>query len=101
MKYVFEDVDTGEQVDMDFDSECPPHIGETVSVHGATFRRIPSFTINAAQVARVTHQYPYVSRRLPRNPEGCNCTPDGKPIITSQRHEREIMGRYDLIRSEE
>jgi hypothetical protein len=36
-------------------------------------------------------KYPYVSSRLPRNLEGCRCTPEGKPIVESKSHEANIL----------
>lgn len=42
--------------------------------------------------SRMDAKYPYVSRRLPRNVfRNCRHTKDGKPIIESKAHEREIM----------
>lgn len=42
--------------------------------------------------------YPYVSNRLPRNLEGCKTDTNGKPVIMSKRHEREIASRHGYAR---
>lgn len=36
---------------------------------------------------------PYVSNRLPRHLEGQPCTPEGKPIVSTQAQERDIMSQ--------
>jgi hypothetical protein len=43
-------------------------------------------------------KYPYASSRLPRGLEGCKTDRNGKPIITSKKHEREIMARHGYAR---
>lgn len=41
--------------------------------------------------ARMDAKYPYTSSVLPRFMKGCRHTRDGKPIIESKAHERNVM----------
>ncbi|MGD9631424.1 MAG: hypothetical protein AB7V18_19465 [Pyrinomonadaceae bacterium] len=43
-------------------------------------------------------KYPYVSNRLPRNLEGCKTDHNGKPVVMSKKHEREIMAKHGYSR---
>jgi hypothetical protein len=61
-------------------------------------------------VERKTWGYPYVSNALPTTIKGCKMVQQKnkngslsrpKPLIESRRHEREVMARNDLVRSEE
>lgn len=53
--------------------------------------------VNAAyQQGRL--QYPYVSNRLPRHLAGCPTDKQGKPVILSQAHEREVASRHGYTR---
>lgn len=54
--------------------------------------------VNAEQVATQVKGYPYVSHRLPRNLDGCECDRSGKPVIRNPRHEREVMARHGYKR---
>ena len=75
-----------------------PSIGEVVTIKGENYTRLVSDYQVSAEVETVTHKYPYVSRSMPKNLAGCETNKKGQPIITSRRHEREIMGRYGLKR---
>lgn len=102
--YAFESKD-GKQRELSFPMSKAPSIGTEILIDGKPFRRIPSFTLADAQIARRTHKYPYVSHRLPGNLEGAESVRvkrrDGsygreKPLIRSREHEREIASRWDL-----
>jgi hypothetical protein len=63
-----------------------------------------------AGVSRTTWGYPYVSNALPTTLQGCKMVRQKKkngtfsrpkPLIQSQRHEREVMARNDLQRAED
>jgi len=95
--YLFKDEDNND-VEHFFDTSNAPSIGEQVMVDGVLCTRRASFLIDSAGIERKTHKYPYVSRSLCRNIEGCNTTEDGKPIITSQNHEREVAARHDMVK---
>lgn len=97
MIYEFVDTASGERRDVIFGFSDAPRIGETITHEGATLRRVPSCTVSAG-VDAVTHGYPYVSNSMPRNIDGCDTTPQGKPIIKSRRHEREVCARHGCER---
>lgn len=106
MIYVFESK-AGERQDIHFPVDEAPRIGDEILIDGVPFKRVPSFHINSAQIARVTHQYPRVSNSLPARMEGVKTVrqkrKDGsltrsKPLITSQNHEKELMRQHDLAR---
>jgi hypothetical protein len=75
-----------------------PSIGSVIERDGERFTRLVSDAQVSAEVEVVTHKYPYVSQQMPRNLPGCETNKKGQPIISSRRHEREIMGRYGLER---
>jgi hypothetical protein len=91
MKYEFED-ENGNLVEINLPMREAPSIGSIITHDGRTLRRIASLV----QVDPATNrsQYPYVSTALPRRLEGCRTDKKGKPIVTSKRHEREIMARH-------
>lgn len=91
MKYEFSD-EQGQVVELDMPMSQAPSIGSAIVHEGRRLVRIPS----AVQVDPATNrsQYPYVSHALPRNLAGCKTAGGGKPIITSKRHERNIMSRH-------
>lgn len=93
--YPFKHVEDERYIDLAFRPDHAPRIGEVVKAHGEHWRRIPSGSVSA-QVGRAVHGYPRVSNALPRNMPGADATPDGKPIIRSQRHERELQARHGL-----
>ena len=84
MRYEFEAED-GERIDIVYHMGEAPEIGQVVEVGDKRFKRIPSNSSSPAKVWR-----PYVSSRLPRNLPGCECTPEGKPIINTQAQERSV-----------
>ncbi len=69
-----------------------PSIGAIITHEGRTLTRIASFM--QIDPATNRHQYPYVSTSLPRRLSGCKVTGQGKPIIESKRHERNIMAQH-------
>lgn len=91
MKYEFLDSD-GNVVEIAMMMRDAPSIGSIITHEGQTLTRIAS----TPQVDPGTNrsQYPYVSTSLPRKLEGCKTTKQGKPIVMSKRHEREIMARH-------
>ena len=93
--YAFKDKD-GNDHELFFNASEAPSIGSTESGNGKTLTRVPSFMLDAEGIARKTHQYPYVSRSLPRNLEGAECNKQGQPIIRSQAHERDVASRHDM-----
>jgi hypothetical protein len=96
--YDFRRESDGKVVEMFYLMSKVPSIGEVVNVEGENYTRLVSDYQVSAEVETVTHKYPYVSRSMPKNLAGCETNKKGQPIITSRRHEREIMGRYGLKR---
>lgn len=90
--YSFVDESTGESVELHYSMANAPSIGTTVEVDGRRLTRV----VSDYQVddARNRSQYPYVSSSLPRNLEGCTTNSQGKPVIMSRRHEKEVMARH-------
>jgi hypothetical protein len=91
MKYEFED-SQGNVVELDMRMSEAPAIGDIITHDGVTLRRIASIPQVDAGTCR--GQYPYVSHALPRKLAGCQTTRDGKPIIKSKRHERNVMSQH-------
>lgn len=97
MIYEFVDTTTGESKELHYRMSAAPSIGETVRWQGKEYRRVASCNIDAGLEAKV-HGYPYVSNSLPRNLAGCETNKQGKPIISSGTHERNVMGRHGYER---
>lgn len=97
--YLFKDEDNND-VEHIFTSDETPKIGEQVMIDGKLCTRRASFLIDSAGIERKTHKYPYVSRSLCRNSDGCKHTKTGQPIITSQKHEREVAARHDMVKDQ-
>jgi len=93
--YSFVD-DSGQEHELFFNASEAPRIGSEISGNGKTLTRVASFMLDTEGIARKTHQYPYVSRSLPRNLEGTDCNKQGQPIIRSQAHERDVASRHDM-----
>ena len=96
--YVFEDVETKEQQDLFYRSKDVPKIGDVVNEDGRELRRVASFVLASAGIARKPHKYPDVSRPLPLNLGGCDCNSKGQPIIKSQAHERNVASEHDMAK---
>jgi hypothetical protein len=102
--YMFHDPE-GNEVTAFYSMAEAPKIGDMRVINGQECRRVPSFQIDAG-VARKTHQYPYLSNRLPTTIRGCELKrgrPGGrlKPEIRSRNHELEVMAQNDLQRDGE
>ena len=97
MIYEFVNTETNAPKELHYRMSEAPSIGETVTVQGKEYRRVASCNIDAGLEAKV-HGYPYVSNSLPRNLAGCETNKQGKPIITSGTHERNVMGRHGYER---
>jgi hypothetical protein len=93
MIYLFETKE-GAKIELDFPMGTAPKIGDWIIRNGVEMQRVVSFHLDDGGIARKVHQYPYTSQTLPRNLEGCDHNKQGKPIITSQNHEKEIMSRH-------
>ena len=96
--YDFKRQSDGKVVEIFYSMSTVPSIGKVVTIEGEDYTRLVSDYQVSAEVETVTHKYPYVSRSMPKNLAGCETNKKGQPIITSRRHEREIMGRYGLKR---
>ena len=96
--YLFRD-EKGIEVESYYRYEDAPRIGDTVDIGGSKCTRVASFIIDSAGIERKTHKYPYVSRALPRNLTGVNnYDKQGRPIIRSQSHERDVAARHDMVK---
>ena len=97
MIYEFVNDRTGDAVELSFSMNTVPSIGEIIEHEGEKLRRIAGCQVDAGMEAKV-HGYPYVSSSLPRNLKGCDTNRQGKPIVTSRRHEREVISRHGYSR---
>ena len=93
MIYVFQDVESGETLDLDFPLGKAPKIGKVIKRDGRRLRRIASCYLAVAQISRGVWGWPFRSESLPRG-----CCPEsqdvkGRAIIKSQAHEREVLAR--------
>ena len=100
MLYTFKNEATGELVDLPYSSDSVPRIGEEIQHEGQTLVRVFSGLINSEAVARVTHQYPFVSRSMPKGSVPDSCDKEGRPVIRSRAHEREVFARTGYRREE-
>lgn len=97
MIYDFVNDITGKTVELHYSMANVPSIGEVIEHEGEKLRRIACCQVDAGIDAKV-HGYPYVSSSLPRNLKGCDTNRQGKPIVTSRRHEREVISRHGYSR---
>ena len=90
--YSFIDESTGECIELTYSMRDAPAIGTTVEVDGKRLTRV----VSEFQVDPATNrsQYPYVSNSLPRGLAGCRTNSQGKPVIMSRRHERNVMAQH-------
>ena len=95
MIYEYFNRKTDERIERNFPMGKYP---DTVKHNGQTFKRIISVPQISADVKNVVHKYPYVSSALPKKLPGCEHTKDGKPIITSRQHERNIASQENCYR---
>lgn len=95
MKYEFLDSE-GNVVELDMRMGDAPAIGDIITHDGRELRRVAS--IPQVDPGTNRHQYPYVSHALPRRMAGCKTTREGKPIIESKRHERNVMAQHGLAK---
>lgn len=97
--YDFTD-ERGEPVEVHYPMSGVPSIGATVQHpdYGLITR-----VASKAQISpnHCSGTYPYVSRALPDTIPGCPRNAAGKPIVTSRKHERELMARHNLVRIED
>lgn len=101
MIYEFQ-ADDGEIIQENFPMKFCPEIGTPLVRDGKTYKRIFSrggLLFNDAQVATTVHGYPRTDVTLPKGDDvGGGMDPEGRPIIRSQAHEREVMARYGMRR---
>jgi hypothetical protein len=91
--------DDGQEIESFFEFDEAPKIGDVVDINGIQCTRVPSFVLDSAGINRKTHQYPYVSRALPRNLSGVgDYDKKGRPIIRSQAHERNVASEHGYIK---
>ncbi len=102
MRYVFRAED-GEEVELPFEMDEAPTIGETVEVDGKTFKRVFCGMIGVGIIA-MHSKYPYLSSHMDPTPGSVKGgitvqTKRGKAkvLIKSKKHEREVMARNDLV----
>lgn len=97
--YEFQNLDNeGDIMEKVYPMGQAPEIGELVYDRGAWYKRIVSQSHISADVKNVVHGYPYTSRALPKNLEGCSVNKRGQPIIKSRQHEKEVCARHGYIR---
>jgi hypothetical protein len=98
--YLFESKD-GVLLELPFASAAAPRIGEEIMHDGKLWTRIPSFVIGKGTMERKS-KYPYVSSALPPTVTGCKFVRSKsgrmKPVIESERHEREVAARHNLTK---
>lgn len=97
MLYEFQN-EHGETIALDYPMCDAPSIGSKITVDGCIYTRIPSNAIISAAVKRITHQYPFVSRSLPRGLCPRSQDHEGRPIVRDRAHEREIMAMTGTVK---
>jgi hypothetical protein len=96
-QYLFEDVATEEKVRLVYSMSDAPSIGSVIEMGDQKYRRLPE-TDMQVDVGACRWNYPYVSQSLPRNLDGCKTNSQGKPIITSRRHEANVASQHGYVR---
>lgn len=107
-EYTFLNEQTGERFDLFYHMAEVPTIGEEIIHNGQVLRRVASSRFHG-KTGALGHLdiYPYVSNSLPTTVQGCKMVrerrKDGKlsrpkPLIRSERHEREVMARNNLVK---
>ena len=87
MIYEYEAED-GSIVEIDKPLARCDYVGKVIVHEGRRVKRVASRGTSSPPVWK-----PYISSRLPRNLEGCQCTKEGKPLIGTQAQEREVAAR--------
>ena len=87
----------GEIVSRYFAASAIPELGATVTIDGVDCVRILSCPQIDAGVRQKVHGFPYVSYSMPRQLSGAEHDSAGRPVITSQRHEREMCRRHNRV----
>ena len=83
----------GEVVTRFYSADRAPEIGSVINIDGEPCTRIIS-TPRTSMENSFRHGYPRVSYTLPRGIEDAPCMPDGKPVITSKKHQDELCKKY-------
>ena len=90
--YPFENLKTGEIVDMFLTMDETPKIGATITYQSEEWVRLPSPCQVSAAVARICHKFPYKSHSSCKNAPGASgYDKNGVAIISSQRNLREFV----------
>lgn len=89
---------SGEVRDFFYPMREAPSIGETVEIDGQTWTRLPSAAHIGVEPAR--SRYPIESISLPPTVPGCKISKNGRPIIRSQEHARQIADTHGLSLAE-
>ncbi len=86
---------TGDMIERSFGmAQAKP---ERIKERGLTYDRIYG-AAPATDAINAGNKYPYVSSRLPLRLEGCPHNEKGKTVITSAKHEREVMAKHGYRR---
>ena len=96
--YLFVNQSDGSKVEAYYPVDDAPRIGDLVEIQEEVCRRIATFNLDVAGIARKTHKYPYLCKSLPRNLRGCECNNMGQPVIKSQAHERNVASEHDMAK---
>lgn len=92
----------GAAVEEEYPMDGPKHpkIGKRIVRGGKTYKRILStgISIDDGGIAMDNIGYPRPSRSLKKWLSGADHDKDGRPIITSKRHERSMCERHGYIR---
>lgn len=90
--YDFQDVTTGERVEIAFPMRDVPSIGEVVTHEGREVRRVPHSTVSMADRGFI----PFASETLPTGTPGFKQTADGRCIVeTKAQLDRHIAKHND------
>lgn len=90
--------DDGEIVEASYPMRRAPKVGNVYTVTNTAGEKVKATRIMSLPQVRGDPWKPYISSRLPRNIEGVNCTPAGKPIIETKAQEANIAAKLGYER---
>lgn len=82
--YVFEDIQTGDQVELPLPMSRAPGYGKTIVHEGRTLKRVVESSCNMIKPFKA-----YVTRVIPKNTKGFKHTPKGHCVVETPRQERQ------------
>lgn len=98
MFYEFRLVGGSEIIQRNYPMAEAPEVGSILVDGGKQYMRIFSTPQISADVANITHGYPYESHTFGDMGDACEVSPRGLSIVRSRTHEKELCAMTDRKR---